>query len=61
MIANKRIPNLIINRKKEESIKKALDPQSKKYADPRMLDQKSNVWGSVFLWLNIVLNLNGWL
>lgn len=24
--------------------------------DPQKLDQKSNFWGSVFLWLNIVLN-----
>ena len=25
--------------------------------DPQMLDQKSNDWRSIFLWLNIVLNL----
>ncbi len=25
---------------------------------PQKLDQKSNFWRSVFLWLNILLNLN---
>ena len=29
----------------------------KKCTDPQMLDQKSNDWRSIFLWLNIVLNL----
>ena len=28
-----------------------------KCTDPQMLDQKSNDWRSIFLWLNIVLNL----
>ena len=31
----------------------------KLHADPQTLDQKSNVLGSVFLWLNIALNLKG--
>jgi hypothetical protein len=30
------------------------------YTDPQILDQKSNVWRSVFLWLNIALNLKRW-
>ena len=29
----------------------------KRCTDPQMLDQKSNDWRSIFLWLNIVLNL----
>ena len=26
-------------------------------SDPKKLDQKSNIWRSVFLWLNMTLNL----
>ena len=32
-------------------------PKMHHCTDPQMLDQKSNDWRSIFLWLNIVLNL----
>lgn len=37
----------------------AIIPENNRYVctDPQMLDQKSNDWRSIFLWLNIVLNL----
>ena len=40
-------------------LKRSVERQLKrgKCTDPQMLDQKSNDWRSIFLWLNIVLNL----
>ena len=35
----------------------AMQRYFRKCTDPQMLDQKSNDWRSIFLWLNIVLNL----
>lgn len=37
--------------------KKKATVTKKGCTDPQMLDQKSNDWRSIFLWLNIVLNL----
>ena len=40
-----------------EEVNIACEGDGEQCTDPQMLDQKSNDWRSIFLWLNIVLNL----
>jgi len=42
---------------KKNPYSKKETPEKVICTDPQMLDQKSNDWRSIFLWLNIVLNL----